>query len=45
MAQGAEETEVVDNKIGKRVFYVCLAFFWWICYFLMIGSVPPGLHG
>lgn len=45
MAKDAVEAEEVDNKTGKKVFYVCLAFFVWICYFLLIGSVPPGLHG
>jgi hypothetical protein len=44
MAKDVAETEEVDNKIGKKVFYVCLAFFIWINYFLMIGSVPEGLH-
>lgn len=45
MAKDDIESEEVDNKIGKRFFYVSLAFFTWIVYFLLIGSVPPGLHG
>ncbi|MFQ5780322.1 MAG: hypothetical protein ACE5HN_05995 [Nitrospiria bacterium] len=44
MAEEEREEGAPDNKIGKRVFYACLAFFLWICWFLLLNA-PAGLHG